>query len=97
MKLKHTEQESITEPKRKYSATNERKSKFQNHSIFLKTAFEGFIELDADVEVCGLWIDDEIISQLISSPLSDDEEEVNVLELSLSITAPQAKNAVPVL
>ena len=59
--------------------------------------FEDFAELDADVEVCGLWTDDDIISESISCPSSDDEEEVDVPEPSSSVTASQAKDAVHIL
>ncbi|GBL81417.1 hypothetical protein AVEN_143702-1 [Araneus ventricosus] len=42
-----------------------------------------------------LWTDDEIVSQTISSPLSDEEEEDVPVEPN--ITAAQAKNAVDIL
>lgn len=53
--------------------------------------------MDVYVKVCGLWTDDEILSQMISSPLSDDEEEMNVPKPSPSVTASQAKDTVHVL
>lgn len=51
--------------------------------------------MDTDVEVCELWISDEILLQSISSPSSDDEE--MILEPSPSISVAQAKDAVYVL
>lgn len=62
-----------------------------------KITFEDFAEIDADVEVCGLWTDEEIISQSVSSPPSDDEEEVDIPEPSPGVTVAQAKDAVNIL
>ena len=50
--------------------------------------------LDADDEICGLWTDEEKVSQSTSSPPSDDEE-VDVSQPS--ITASPAKDAVHLL
>lgn len=47
--------------------------------------FGDFTELDA--EVCRQQTDDEIISQSISSPPSDNEEELNVPKASQRVTA----------
>ncbi|GBL57430.1 hypothetical protein AVEN_53989-1, partial [Araneus ventricosus] len=48
-----------------------------------------------EVQVCGLWTDDEIVSQTISSPPSD-EEEMDVPTIP-NITAAEAKDAVHIL
>ncbi|GBM62117.1 hypothetical protein AVEN_6487-1 [Araneus ventricosus] len=47
------------------------------------------------VQVYGLWTDDEIVSQTISSP-SSDEEEVDV-PVEPNVTAAQAKDVVHIL
>ncbi|GBL72846.1 hypothetical protein AVEN_128046-1 [Araneus ventricosus] len=75
------------------SVTNGRR--FQKSSTFLKRAFEKFTEFGSEVQVCGLWTDDEIVSQTISSPSSNEEEvdvpaEPNIIEV-------QAKDAVHIL
>ncbi|GBM37683.1 hypothetical protein AVEN_9968-1 [Araneus ventricosus] len=59
------------------------------------TTFEKFTEFDSEVQVCGLWTDDEIVSQTISSP-SSDEEEVDVPAES-NVSAAQVKDAVHIL
>ncbi|GBM34405.1 hypothetical protein AVEN_124096-1 [Araneus ventricosus] len=59
------------------------------------TTFEKFTVFDSEVQVCGLWTDDETVSETISSPLSD-EEEVDV-PAEPNISAAQAKDAVHIL
>ncbi|GBN68787.1 hypothetical protein AVEN_193224-1 [Araneus ventricosus] len=59
------------------------------------TTFEKFTEFDSEVQVCGMWTDDEIVSQTISSP-SSDEEEVDA-PAEPNVTAAQAKDAVHIL
>ncbi|GBO10579.1 hypothetical protein AVEN_274884-1 [Araneus ventricosus] len=56
------------------------------------TMFVKFTEFDSEVQVCGLWTDDEIVSQTISSP-SSEEEEMGV-PTEPNITAIQGKDAV---
>ncbi|GBN62582.1 Tigger transposable element-derived protein 6 [Araneus ventricosus] len=55
------------------------------------TTFEKFTEFDSEVQVCGLGTDDEIVSQTISSPSSDEEEVV--VPAKPNVTAAQAKEA----
>ncbi|GBO10594.1 hypothetical protein AVEN_116552-1 [Araneus ventricosus] len=59
------------------------------------TMFVKFTEFDSEVKVCGLWTDDEIVSQTISFP-SSEEEEMGV-PTEPNIIAIQAKDAVHIL
>ncbi|GBM57430.1 Transient receptor potential-gamma protein [Araneus ventricosus] len=71
----------------------EKVSKILNLST--TTKFEKFKVLDSEVQVCGLCTNDEIVSQTISSPSSDDEE-VDV-PAEPNISAAQTKDAVHIL
>ncbi|GBO31507.1 hypothetical protein AVEN_270265-1 [Araneus ventricosus] len=71
----------------------EKVSKISNLST--TTTFENFTVFDSEVQVCGLWTDDEIVPHTISSPPSD-EEEMDV-PTKPNITAAEAKDAVHIL